>query len=48
MMGDLRVLVVDDSALYRKVFSELYSGISGVKVVGTAPNGNIADCAQED
>ncbi len=38
----LRVLVVDDSVLYRKVLSDLLSGIPGVDVVGTATDGKVA------
>jgi len=38
----LRVLVVDDTAIYRKIVSEVLGGIAGVEVVGTAPNGRIA------
>ena len=38
----LRVLVVDDSVLYRKVLSDVLSNIPGVEVVGTATDGNVA------
>ncbi len=38
----LRVLVVDDSVLYRKVLSDVLSSIPGVEVVGTATDGNVA------
>lgn len=38
----LRVLVVDDSVLYRKVLSDLLSNIPGVEVVGTATDGKVA------
>jgi two-component system, chemotaxis family, protein-glutamate methylesterase/glutaminase len=38
----LRVLVVDDSVLYRKVLSDVLSGMPGVDVVGTATNGKVA------
>jgi len=41
-MQPLRVLVVDDSALYRSVLSDLYAGLDGVEVAGTASNGEIA------
>ncbi len=41
-MDDLRVLVVDDSALYRKLLTDLLGGIPGIEVVGTAPNGRFA------
>ena len=42
MVDLLRVLVVDDMALYRKLLSDLINEIPGVEVVGTAPNGKIA------
>jgi len=38
----LRVLVVDDSALFRKVMTEALKSISEVEVVGEAPNGKLA------
>lgn len=38
----LRVLVVDDSALYRKIVRDVLSGMPGVEVVGAANNGLIA------
>lgn len=38
----LRVLVVDDSALYRKAVRTVLEGISTVEVVGIANNGRIA------
>lgn len=38
----LRILVVDDSVLYRKVLSEVLAGIPGVEVVGTATDGKVA------
>ena len=38
----LRVLVVDDSVLYRKVLSDVLSNIPGVEVVGTATDGRRA------
>jgi two-component system chemotaxis response regulator CheB len=39
---DLRILVVDDTILYRKVVSDVLAEIPGVMVVGTAHNGRIA------
>ena len=38
----VRVLVTDDTALYRRMLSDLFSRIPGVEVVGTAYDG--ADC----
>lgn len=38
----LRVLVVDDSTLYRNVVSQILATIPGVEVVGSAANGEIA------
>lgn len=38
----LRVLVVDDTVLYRTIVSEILTAIPGVEVVGTAAHGEIA------
>jgi two-component system, chemotaxis family, protein-glutamate methylesterase/glutaminase len=38
----LRVLIVDDTAVYRKVVSEVLSELPDIEVVGTANNGKIA------
>lgn len=38
----LRVLVVDDSALYRKIVRDVLTATPGVEVVGTANNGRVA------
>jgi len=38
----LRVLVVDDTVVYRKILSDMLGEIPGVTVVGTAANGKIA------
>lgn len=38
----VRVLVVDDSALMRKLISNILAEDPGIEVVGTAPNGRIA------
>jgi two-component system, chemotaxis family, protein-glutamate methylesterase/glutaminase len=38
----LRVLVVDDAVVYRKIVGDLLAQIPGVEVVGTAANGRIA------
>ncbi len=39
---DLRVLVVDDTILYRKVVADVLNEIPGVEVVGSAHNGRVA------
>lgn len=41
-MDSLRVLVVDDTIVYRKIVSDVLAEIPGVTVVGTANNGKIA------
>lgn len=41
-MKKLRVLVVDDTIVYRKVVSDILGEIPGVEVVGVAHNGKIA------
>jgi two-component system chemotaxis response regulator CheB len=38
----MRVLVVDDTALFRRAVSDALSGLPGVEVVGTAGNGKLA------
>ena len=38
----MRVLIVDDTVLYRKILSDILGAMSGVEVVGTAANGKIA------
>jgi two-component system chemotaxis response regulator CheB len=38
----LRVLVVDDTTIFRRVVSSILSEVPGVEVVGTASNGKIA------
>ncbi len=42
MTQDIRVVVVDDSAVVRKVFSQELSKATGIKVVGTAPDPYVA------
>jgi len=42
MKRDIRVLVVDDSAIVRKIFTEELSREKGIEVVGTAPDPYIA------
>jgi two-component system chemotaxis response regulator CheB len=37
-----RVLVVDDTSIFRRIVSDALSGIPGVEVVGTASNGKLA------
>lgn len=39
---DLRVLVVDDTIVYRKVITDVLSELPGVVVVGSAHNGKVA------
>lgn len=41
-MARIRVLVVDDSAVTRRVLTEVLSAEPTIEVVGTAPNGSIA------
>lgn len=41
-METTKVLIVDDSALMRKMLTEALSGVRGVEVVGTAPDPYIA------
>lgn len=38
----MRVLIVDDTVLYRKILTDILGAIPGVEVVGTAANGKIA------
>jgi len=38
----LRVLVVDDTVVFRRIVSDALSAVPGVEVVGTAPNGRLA------
>jgi len=42
MPNDIKVLVVDDSAVVRKVFTEQLSRQKGISVVGTAPDPYVA------
>jgi two-component system, chemotaxis family, protein-glutamate methylesterase/glutaminase len=41
-MNPLRVMVVDDTIVYRKIVTDILSEISDVEVVGTASNGKLA------
>jgi len=38
----MRVLVVDDASIFRRVISDALAGLPGVEVVGTAANGKLA------
>ena len=38
----IRILVVDDTALYRKIVGDVLRSLPGVEVVGTAFNGQVA------
>jgi two-component system, chemotaxis family, protein-glutamate methylesterase/glutaminase len=38
----IRILVVDDSVVYRKIVKDVLTGMDGVEVVGVAANGKIA------
>src|SRR5208337_1666230 len=38
----MKVLVVDDTVVYRKMVSDVLATLPGVEVVGTAANGKIA------
>ena len=39
---NIRVLIVDDSAIVRRILSEALSGESDIEVVGTAPDPYVA------
>ncbi len=41
-MKDIKVLIVDDSAIVRKIFTEELSGERGIQIVGTAPDPYVA------
>lgn len=41
-MATIRILVVDDAVVARRVISEILSEVDGLEVIGTAPNGRIA------
>jgi two-component system chemotaxis response regulator CheB len=38
----LRVLIVDDTAVFRRIVSDALTGAPGIEVVGSAPNGRLA------
>ena len=37
-MADIKVFIVDDSALVRQVLTQLLDSLSGIKVIGSAPD----------
>ncbi len=41
-MNKIKILIVDDTVIYRKIISDAVSAIPGVEVAGTAHNGKIA------
>ena len=41
-MSKLRLLVVDDTIVYRKIVSDILAELPDIEVVGTAANGKIA------
>lgn len=41
-MSRIRVLIVDDSVVIRRLVSDVLAGDPGIEVVGTAPNGKLA------
>ncbi len=42
MENDLKILVVDDTVVYRQILSRIVSDLENVELMGTAPNGRIA------
>ncbi len=42
MTDNLKILVVDDTIVYRKILSDIVTGFDGVELMGTAPHGQIA------
>ena len=42
MRGNIKVLIIDDSALARKLLSDILSSEPGIEVVGVAPDAFIA------
>ncbi|MBP7563040.1 MAG: response regulator, partial [Candidatus Cloacimonetes bacterium] len=38
----IKVLVVDDTVIYRKILKDVVSEIDNTEVIGTAPNGDLA------
>ena len=41
-MEQIKVMVVDDSVVVRKIVTDVLSGDPMITVVGTAPNGRLA------
>lgn len=41
-MENLKVLVVDDAAIYRKIVSQVLESLDGVEIVGSVSNGSLA------
>ncbi len=41
-MKPIKVFIVDDTAIYRKILSDVVSHIDGLELIGTAPRGSIA------
>ena len=42
MTNKIKVLIVDDTVIYRKILKDVVSEIDNTEVIGTAPNGEIA------
>lgn len=42
MTSAIKVLVVDDTVIYRKILKDVVSEIENTEVIGTAPNGDLA------
>lgn len=42
MNSKIKVMVVDDTVIYRKILKDVLSEIENVEVIGTAPNGDLA------
>ncbi len=38
MTNEIKVLIVDDSAVVRQVLTDLLNGVSGIKIIGAAPD----------
>ncbi len=42
MTSRIRVLIVDDTVIYRKILKDVVSELENTEVIGTAPNGDLA------